>query len=98
MAKLSEEHIVTIKVLNERGASNCSIARALGVTEGAVRYHLRRARQGATDGRRKVFLIQKLGLAEAVRSWWESQTSRLLSMNPNCYEVAEPELLRAGLG
>ena len=30
MAKLSKEHIVTIRVLNERGESKCSIARTLG--------------------------------------------------------------------
>ena len=50
MAKLSKEHIVTIKVLSERGERNCSIARTLGVTEGTVRYHMGRSRDGAVTG------------------------------------------------
>jgi transposase len=50
--KLSPEELVTLITLNEKGQTNAQVARALGVTEGAVRYHLRRARAGATDGRR----------------------------------------------
>ena len=42
---------MAIKVLNERGSSANSIARTLGVTEGAVRYHLRRQAAHAEDGR-----------------------------------------------
>ena len=48
--KLSKEKIVTLKVLKPLGQSNVQIARTLGVTEGTVRYHLRRA--AAEDGRR----------------------------------------------
>src|SRR3954471_8601280 len=50
--KLSPEEIVTLITLSEKGQPNAQIARTLGVTEGAVRYHLRRAAAGATDGRR----------------------------------------------
>jgi transposase len=50
--RLSKEEIVTIRVLAEKGQSNCQIARQLGVVEGTVRYHLRRAQEGAEDGRR----------------------------------------------
>lgn len=67
MAKLSKEHIVTIKVLYERGKSKCSIAQTLGVTEGAVRYHLRRQASEAEDGRRKMLEVEARGLAGAVR-------------------------------
>ena len=49
--KLSKEKIVTLKVLKPLGQSNVQIARLLGVTEGTVRYHLRRA--AAEDGRRQ---------------------------------------------
>lgn len=42
---------MAIKALKERGSSSSSIARTLGVTEGAVRYHLRRRASGAVDGR-----------------------------------------------
>src|SRR5581483_7685907 len=47
--KLSAEEIVTLQVLNQKGQSHTQIAQTLGVTEGAVRYHLRR--QGQPDGR-----------------------------------------------
>ncbi|MBV8605846.1 MAG: hypothetical protein JO034_00070, partial [Singulisphaera sp.] len=53
MAKLTREQIVTIEVLHQRGQSATVTAQILGVTEGAVRYHLRRARDGASDGRQK---------------------------------------------
>lgn len=42
---------MTIKVLDERGATGVETARLLGVSEGTVRYHVRRMRAGATDGR-----------------------------------------------
>ena len=53
MAKLTREQVVTIQVLHQRGQPATQTARLLGVTEGTVRYHRRRALQGATDGRKK---------------------------------------------
>ncbi|MGE5717038.1 MAG: IS21 family transposase, partial [Acidobacteriota bacterium] len=50
--KLSPEELVTLATLSQKGQSNAQIARALGVTEGTVRYHLRHTADGATDGRR----------------------------------------------
>jgi transposase len=47
--KLTREMLVTLAVLVQRGQSNGQIAQTLGVTEGAVRYHRRRA--GCADGR-----------------------------------------------
>ena len=86
VAKLSKEHIVTIKVLNERGESKCSIARTLGVTEGAVRYHLRRQADGAVDGRRKPLQLEVLGLADAIHMWWEAQQAILPDDRPPSIE------------
>lgn len=51
MGRLCREEIVTLGVLAEKGRNHCEIARTLGVTEGTVRYHLRRAAEGAVDGR-----------------------------------------------
>jgi transposase len=48
--KLTPEERVTLAVLKRKGQSNTQIAQALGVTEAAVRYHLRR--QDAPDGRK----------------------------------------------
>ena len=47
--KLKPEEIVTLKVLKQKGQSNIQIAQALGVSEGTIRYHVRRA--GVPDGR-----------------------------------------------
>ena len=50
--RLSKEEIVTVRVLAEKGENHCAIGRRLGVTEGTVRYHLRRVAEGAEDGRK----------------------------------------------
>ena len=51
MARLLREDRMTIKALGARGQSNREIARLLGVSEGAVRYHRRRQAAEASDGR-----------------------------------------------
>jgi hypothetical protein len=43
MPRLNQEDMVTILVLNSKGEGPCAIARRLGVTEGAVRYQVRKA-------------------------------------------------------
>jgi transposase len=48
--KLRLEEIVTLQVLKTKGQSNTQIAHTLGVSEGTVRYHLRR--DGHADGRK----------------------------------------------
>jgi transposase len=70
---LREGQIVTIQVLHQRGQPATQTARLLGVTEGTVRYHVRRAREGADDGRKKPFQVEQQGLAEAVEHWWSAQ-------------------------
>jgi len=51
MPRLRKEERVTIDVLAEKGEPKREIARTLGVSEGTVRYHLRRQAGGAEDGR-----------------------------------------------
>ena len=82
MAKLTREQIVTIDVLHQRDQSQCQTARILGVSEGTVRYHLRRVGEGASDGRRKPSRIEQLGLAEAVAYWWQAQARILGQQRP----------------
>src|SRR5262249_57871019 len=82
LAKLTTEQIVTIQVLHERGQSQRQTAQLLGVSEGAVRYRLRRAHDGATDGRRKPALIEQLGLTGAVAHWWQAQVEALGKQRP----------------
>jgi transposase len=59
--RLTAEDVVTIQVLSKKGVASRAVARQLGVTEGAVRYRLRRQASGATDGRGpKVFAAASL--------------------------------------
>ena len=97
MAKLTREQIVTIEVLQQRGQSQSQTARILGVSEGAVRYHLRRARDGAADGRQKPSRIEQLGLAEAVAHWWQAQAEILGQQRPPSVQLLH-EFLRAEHG
>ena len=86
MAKLTKEEIVTLQVLHVKGESNRSIARRLQVTEGTVRYHLRRQAATTSDGRKKQTLIEKLGLTEVVRHWWQTQVDVLpANRSPNIH-------------
>lgn len=51
MPRLSKDEIMTIGVLKQKGESHCAIA---GVSEGAVRYHLRRQERGGGGKRSTV--------------------------------------------
>jgi transposase len=64
--QLKPEEIVTLLVLKQRGQSNTRIAQALGVSEGTVRYHARRA--GQPDGRHNK-PRKADALAEAIAHW-----------------------------
>jgi hypothetical protein len=44
--RLRREEVVTLKVMTEKRVPNTEIGRVLGVTEGAVRYHRRKAGVG----------------------------------------------------
>jgi transposase len=97
LAKLTKEQIVTIEVLHQRGQPASQTARILGVSEGTVRYHLRRARDGADDGRRKPSRVEQLGLAEAVAHWWQAQAEILgRDRPPNVQQLHD--FLRAAHG
>ena len=68
MGRLDTEARMTIKALSSRGTTTSDIARLLGVTEGAVRYHLERMRSSAVDGRaRQSFRAE--AVAEAIETW-----------------------------
>lgn len=66
--RLRREEIVTIRVLAEKGQNHCQIARTVGVTEGTVRYHLRRAAAGAVDGR-KDRPFEAESMAAVIAAW-----------------------------
>lgn len=93
MAKLTLEQIVTIEVLLDKGQSASEVARLLGVTEGAVRYHRRRASQEASDGRKKAPLVEALGLVGAIDAWWKAQVAVLGPDRPPNVEALHQRLV-----
>jgi len=68
MSKLSLEARMTIATLTAKGVSNSAVARMLGVTEGTVRYQVRRMQQQAVDGRTRQ-MPKAAAVAEAVDHW-----------------------------
>jgi transposase len=68
MPVLRSEEIVTIEVLDDKGVAKTEIARTLGVTEGTVRYHLKRRAKEAVDGRRWPFKAAKH--AGVIEEWF----------------------------
>jgi transposase len=78
--RLRREEVVTIQVLSEKGENHCQVARVLGVTEGTVRYHLRRAAEGAEDGRRdQPFKAE--AVAEVIAAWFDSHQGERRPVN-----------------
>jgi transposase len=63
---------MTIKTLSARGATNTEVARLLGVTEGAVRYHVARMHAGAGDGRTRQ-QQKAASLAGMIDHWRQQQ-------------------------
>ena len=80
--KLSQEEIVTLQVLRLKGETNQAIATRLGITEGAVRYHLKRQAERASDGRGKLSLVEQLQLVEVVDHWWSDRVATLSGNRP----------------
>ena len=56
MPRLTEKEKVTIEAPNSKNETNRSVARRLGVSEGTIRYHLQKVREGR---REKRFLEQE---------------------------------------
>ncbi len=67
--RLSKEEVVTIEVLAGTGQNHCEIARTLGVTEGTVRYHLKKQEDPCPDGRKdKPF--QAAAVKAVIEAWF----------------------------
>jgi len=63
---------MTIKALASRGATKSEIARLLGVTEGAVRYQVKRFERGQIDGRARQRFKAEV-LSAAIDQWRVNQ-------------------------
>src|SRR4051812_3117635 len=79
MTRLDREARVAIEALVSRGTSNAAVARLLGVSEGAVRYHVGRLSAGAVDGRGgKAFKATRF--EAAIEHWREAQQDDALNL------------------
>ena len=78
--KLTPEERVTLLILHDKGQSNVEIAQTLGVTEAAVRYHLRR--QGTPDGRQNK-PHKADALAPTIAHWVQTPNPQLDGVDPN---------------
>ena len=86
--KLLKDEIVTIQILRLQGETNQAIAVRLGISEGTVRYHLKRQAQKAIDGRAKQSLVEQLELIEVVEHWWNDQLENLpKDRSPNVQQL-----------
>ena len=72
MGRLEDEARAAMTVLLKQGHSQSAVARLLGVTEGAVRYHRRRRASGAVDGR-SLQVSAAAAHAEAIAHWRDRQ-------------------------
>ena len=71
-SRLSPDDQYFIKKMKEVKKSNCETAKLLGVTEGAVRYRLRRALSGEEDGRKSK--TSRLDRYRGVVEFWIEDT------------------------
>lgn len=70
---------MTIKTLTHQGMSHCQIARLLGVTEGAVRYQVKRMQTAAVDGRTRQ-APKAAAVAEAIEHWRLQQADTAVNL------------------
>jgi len=70
--RLSKEEIVAICVLGNKGKKKTRITSALGVSEGTIRYHLKRQSGGAIDGRGNKSHRAEC-LSEVIAAWFEDR-------------------------
>lgn len=70
---------MTIKTLASKGAAKRAIARQLALSEGTVRYHLRRLAAGAVDGRSRQ-VRRAAGHREAIAHWMSQHGAGALNV------------------
>ncbi|TVR47847.1 MAG: IS21 family transposase [Puniceicoccaceae bacterium] len=99
MPRLRKDEIVTIHVLKDKSESNRAVARLMGVSEAAVRYHLRKAGEGRgdADGRRdKPFKARDCH--EAIAGWLEAHGDGDGERACNCRELHQWLVEHCGYG
>lgn len=79
MSRLNLEARMTIQTLARQQVAQREIARLLGVTEGAVRYQIRRMEAGAVDGR-SAQPMRADSVSEAIAHWREQNAGLALNL------------------
>jgi transposase len=79
MGRLDDGARTAMTVLLKCGHTQSAVARLLGVTEGAVRYHRRRRESGATDGRSQQ-VSAAAAHAAAIAHWRDQQTDGRINL------------------
>lgn len=79
MSKLRLEALMTIQTLSARRTAHTQIARMLGVTEGTVRYRLKRMAAGAVDGRSRQESLAS-AVSAGIEQWGAAHEQAPLSL------------------
>lgn len=79
MGKLNLEACMTIQTLARQQVAQREIARLLGVSEGAVRYQIKRMAAGAVDGR-STQSMRAEAVTEAIAHWREQHDGHALNL------------------
>ena len=79
MAKLKLEDRMTIQTLARKHVPHCEIARLLGVSEGAVRYQLKRMGAGTVEGRSRQEM-RAASVGAAIEHWREQHAEGPLNL------------------
>ncbi len=80
-SRLAREERVTVEVLAGKGQNHCEVARMLGVTEGAVRYHLRKAGNGSRQDGRGEKPFKADAVSGVIEAWMEAQRESTRPVN-----------------
>jgi transposase len=101
--RLSKEEIVAIGILGGKDLKKTQIAAMLGVSEGTIRYHLRRQASGEKDGRGNK-AHKAAEFSEIIANWFASRSEDERPVNvlelhehlvsEHCYEGSYKSVLR----
>jgi transposase len=81
MGHLRAEERTAMSVLLEQGHSQSAVARLLGVSEGTVRYHRKRMKGAALDGRSKQ-VPKAAAFSAAIEAWRSQQAEGRINLAP----------------
>ena len=78
--RLNKEEVVILQVLAEKGKKKTEIAEILGITEGSVRYHLKRDAEGAVDARKNK-TKKAQSVSDVIETWFDAHKDNRRPVN-----------------